>query len=182
MQSNEEIYGVVQDWEELGYAPKNLVKTPAVASLLVEWILANNNGVVSFTGLNRAVIALGSQVVTPEQKPLTQEEQAAIFQQRELKRIQKEQLENSVPFQDRRAAAMQANKDAKTENARQASAWKERDRLIDSYSINLGPGRIDHARSESLKNQLRKLDYKKNGKTDWVEVLKMVQEALGKMP
>lgn len=179
-QSNAEVYRISKDWEEL-YAPANLIRDAKTASLLVEWVIANE-GIVSFTGFNHAVDALASQVLTPEPKPLTQEERAAIFQKKELVRIQREQLENSVPFQDRRAAAERAVKDAKTENARQASAWKERDRLIDNYSINLGPGRIDHARSEYFKDQLRKLDYKKNGKTDWGEVLKMVQEALSKMP
>lgn len=179
-QSNAEVYRISKDWEEL-YAPANLIRDAKTASLLVEWVIANE-GIVSFTGFNHAVDALASQVLKPEPKPLTQEEQAAIFQKKELVRIQREQLENAVPFQDRMAAAEKAKKNAEFENARQASAWKERDRLIDNYSINLGPGRIDHARSEYFKDQLRKLDYKKNGKTDWVEVLKMVQEALSKMP
>jgi hypothetical protein len=179
-QSNAEIFRIAKDWEEL-YAPANLIRDAHTASLLVEWVIANE-GIASFTGFNHAVAALGSQVLTPEPKPLTQEERAAIFQKKEFARIQREQLENSKPFAERAVAAEKARLASKEETQRQASAWKERDRLIDAYSINLGPGRIDHTRSEYFKGQLRQIDYKKNGKTDWVEVLKMVQEALSKMP
>jgi len=180
-QSQAEIFRIAKDWEEL-YAPANLIRDARTASLLVEWVIVNE-GIASFTGFNHAVAALASQVLKPEPKPLTQEEQAAIFQKREFERIQREQSENSVPFQDRMAAAEKAKKDAEKEKARQASAWKERDRLIDAYSINLGPGRIDHARSEYFKEQLRGIKATRpDGTMDWVVVLKTVQEALSKLP
>ena len=78
--------------------------------------------------------------------------------------------------------AEKAKREADVELKRQAEAKRERNKLIDNYTINLGPGRIDFARSEYYQGELRKIDYAKNGKTDWLVVLKMVQEALSKMP
>lgn len=152
------------------------------ANLLLEYAV-KKYGWVTITYLQEADQALGAKLYrTPPPKVKTQDELAAEFQKREFARIQKEQAENAVPFQDRMAAAEKARKDAEKETQRQAAAWKERDRLIDSYSINFGPGRIDHTRSEYFKGQLRQINFTKNGKTDWVEVLHLVQEALSNMP
>jgi hypothetical protein len=182
LQGDDEIRRVFTDWFE-NVAPKTLLNNERNGQLLGDYAI-NRRGMVSIGILNDAVAALGSQLeFAPEPKQLTQEERAAIFQKKEFARIQREQIENSKPFSERRAAAEKAALDAKAETQRQAAAWKERDRLIDNYSINSGPGRIDHARSEYFKGQLRGIKANRpDGSMDWVVVLQTVQEALRKMP
>jgi hypothetical protein len=63
MQSNEEVIRIAKDWVEL-YAPKNLREDSAEA--LITWVLEHDGGLMSFSGLNRAVQALGDQVLVPE--------------------------------------------------------------------------------------------------------------------
>ena len=188
LQTNDEMLRVADEWFR-NFCPPNLVKDGPSgkknAELIMERCLQKYGGILTISGMTEAVHELGAAHLDliPEPKQLTQEEKAAIFQQREFERIQKEQLENAVPFQGRMAAAEKAKKDAEKEKARQAAAWKERDCLIDSYSINLGPGRIDHARSEYFKEQLRGIKAKRpDGSMDWTVVLKLVQQALSKMP
>src|SRR5438105_3307625 len=120
LQSKGEILQVMTDWETF-HAPKNLIKDEQTAHLLVDYIVKNHGGIISYTSLNAAAAALASQVLTPEPKKLTAEEQAAIFQAKELKRIQREQLENSVPFSDR-VKAEQTKRLADEEVKRQSDA------------------------------------------------------------
>jgi hypothetical protein len=187
-QSNDELIRVADEFFR-SFCPSDLVKDGPNGTKNAELIMGHclqRHGFVSISGMTESASELaadGYLALIPAPKVKTQEELAQEFQAKELKRIQREQLENSVPFQDRMAAAEKDKKDAEKEKARQVSAWKERDRLIDNYSINLGPGRTDHARSEYFKEQLRGIKAtRSNGTMDWVVVLKTVQEALSKLP
>jgi hypothetical protein len=189
MQSEAEIRHVADEWVrnfQPTVAPR-LILTDAAGQKNFEKLGQRcfDKGHVSISYLTESyneLAAAGQLELTPEPRAKTQEELAAEFQAKELIRIQKEKLENAVPFHDKVTAFEKAKKDAEKEKARQVAALAERDRLIDNYSINLGPGRIDHARSQNLREQLRKINVTKNGKTDWVGVLALVQEALSKMP
>lgn len=186
-QSNDELIRLADEFFR-NFCPSDLVKDGPSGAKNAELIMGHSlqkHGIVSISSMTESTQELASAgylALIPPPKKLTLDEQAAIFQQKELKRIQREQLENAVPFQDRAAAAEKDKKNAETEKARQASAWKERDRLIDNYSINLGPGRIDHTRSEYFKEKLRGVKAMRNGTMDWVVVLKTVQEALSNLP
>jgi hypothetical protein len=142
-------------------------------------------GAISISYLNQAYSELSAAkklylYAAPVKK--TPAEIEADFQARERKRMEADRIANRVPFNER-AIAHQNKQDAdKNQTARQAAAKAQRDTLIDNYSVTIGPNRIDHARSENLRNEMRKIDVKRNGVTDWVEVLKLVQEALSNMP
>jgi hypothetical protein len=181
MQSNDVVLALMDEYQR-GFAPPDLILSEKNAGTMLVYAI-EKYGLVSISYLIEAEQTLGAQLDrVPPPRVKTQDEIAKEFQAKELKRIQREQLENAVPFQDRAAAAEKDKKNAETEKARQISAWKERDRLIDNYSINLGPGRIDHSRSEYFKEQLRGIKATRNGTMDWVVVLKTVQEALAKLP
>jgi hypothetical protein len=64
MQTKEEVLRVVRDWSEM-YAPSNIIKTEQTAALLVQWIFQNDGEIVSFSGLNRAVVALVARFSHP---------------------------------------------------------------------------------------------------------------------
>ena len=78
MQSQEEVFRVIRDWASLGYAPENLRKNERTANLLIEWVNANDGGIVSFVGLSNAVKALGDQVLLSPAEVRDAANQAAI--------------------------------------------------------------------------------------------------------
>ncbi len=147
LQTNDEMLRVADEWFR-NFCPPNLVKDGPSgkknAELIMERCLQKYGGILTISGMTEAVHELGAAHLDliPEPKQLTQEEKAAIFQQREFERIQKEQLENAVPFQGRMAAAEKAKKDAEKEKARQATtlvpsisksscaASRQRDRMV----------------------------------------------------
>jgi transglutaminase-like putative cysteine protease len=187
-QSPEDVVRVFDEFVRGHKSPHLILDSQSVearynADLLLEYVV-KKYGWVTITYLQEADQALGAKLYrTLPPRVKTQDELAAEFQAKELVRIQREQLENAVPFQDRMVAAEKAKQEAKAEVQRQASAKGERDRLIDNYTINLGPGRIDHGRSEYLREQLRGIKAKRpDGTMDWTVVLKLVQEALSNMP
>jgi hypothetical protein len=122
------------------------------------------------------VNALASQLDrVPEPKPKTQEEIAAEFQAKELKRIERERAENSKPFDH--GKKVQASLDAKEEAKRQATAQAQIDNLIHSYSVNAGPGRLDHAKSDAGRAALRGIRINRGGKYDATLTLRVLQQA-----
>src|SRR4029077_8699287 len=153
-------------------------------NLLLEHIGKNKKygGWVTISSLQEADQALGAKLHrTPPPKVKTQDELAAEFQATELVRIQREQLENAVPFQDRMAAAEKAKKEREKETHRQASAKGKRDRLITDFSVSAGPGRIDEACTQYFRNQLLQVLVKKNGQPDWILTVVEVEKVLRNM-
>ena len=172
-QSNEEIFRVFVDWFE-NVAPKNLIQNDRNGKLLSEYVVSR--GVVSIGTLNDAVTALHNQLqYTPAPRQKTQEEIAADFQARELKRIEKERLENLKPFTHSTKVA--EAKAAEEEAKHQATAQSQIDYLIHNYSVNAGPGRIDHGKSDSGRAILRNIKIQRGGKYDAPLTLRVLQAA-----
>jgi len=186
LQTNDEMIRVADEWFRL-FCPPNLVKDGTSgkknAELIMERCLQKYSGILTISGMTEAVHELGAAHLDliSEPKQLTQEEKAALFQKREFERIQREQLENAVPFQDRMAAAEKAKREAELETQRQATAWKKRNSLISDFSVSAGPSRIDEACTQYFRNQLLQVLAKKNGQPDWVVTLAKVEEALRNM-
>jgi hypothetical protein len=178
LQSKGEILQVMTDWETF-HAPKNLIKDEQTAHLLVDYIVKNHGGIISYTSLNAAAVALASQVLTPEPKQLTVDEQAAIFQKREFERIQRETLENSVPFQERFEAAERAKKQKEKAAGAQANAKTDIELAIDAYQCYRTNGSgIDHTMTDAMKAELRTV---KVG-NDSVRTLAAVRQIISDLP
>jgi hypothetical protein len=172
-QSNEEIFRVFVDWFE-NVAPKNLIQNDHNGRVLSEYVVSR--GLVSVGTLNAAVEALGNQLqytLAPRQK--TQEEIAADFQAREFARIQREAAENAKPFDH--GKKIQESVAAKEEAKRQQAAQSQIDFIIHNYSVNAGPGRIDHGKSDSGRAILRNIKIQRGGKYDAPLTLKVLQQA-----
>ena len=114
----------------------------------------------------RELIAAEMEKVTPSSLPARRVLTChwRLRQNHEFARIQREAAENSEASFFERTKKLEAEQAAKKETQRQADANRERDHLIDNYTINLGPGRLDIARQERLKADLRKIDVKSNGR------------------
>jgi hypothetical protein len=100
-QSDGEIIRTIDDWVR-NFCPPNVVKNAKNVQLIGDHCLAKH-GFVSISGLTEAAheLGAGNLELVPEPKKLTADEQAAIFQKKEFARIQRETLENSVPFSER---------------------------------------------------------------------------------
>jgi len=153
-QSNAEIFRIAKDWEEL-YAPENLIRDARTASLLVEWVLANE-GIVSFTGFNHAVAALASQVLTPEPTPAEIEIDKANKLEAKMRADVKESRKpQSVvtrhDFSAQRAAIV--TKEAQVKELRGLVSQIERE--ISSYTRGHVSGVMDYAATEYGQQDLR---------------------------
>jgi hypothetical protein len=117
LQTSNEVILVADDWFR-NFCPPNLVKDGPEGTKNAELIMGRclqKHGMVTAGRLTEAALAAaGKLAIIPEPKQPTQEEKAAIFQKREFVRIQKEQAENSVPFEERVA---------KEKAKREADAW-----------------------------------------------------------
>src|SRR5262249_10284746 len=134
------------------------------------------HGVISISGLTEAVNALAAQLDwIPQPKQKSQEELAAEFAAKELKRIEREKIENAKPFDQTKKLAEQ--KEVEDEAKLQEKAKAEIDRLILDYTVNGLPGRIDYGKSEAGRAALRGIRINRNGKVDWMLTLKIVQVA-----
>jgi len=174
LQSKEEVLRIFDEWGR-NFAPANIILNEKNAKLLAEYVLSKY-GLVSISYLTEAANALASQLDrVPEAKPKTQEEIAAEFQAKELKRIERERAENAKPFDHGRK--VQESVDAKEAAKRQATAQAQIDHLVHSYSVNAGPGRIDHAKSDAGRAALRGIKIHRNGKYDAVLTLRVLQQA-----
>jgi len=174
VQSKEEILRIFDEWGR-HYAPSNFIQNEKNAALLADYVL-KTYGIVSIIYLNEAANALTSQLDRVlEAKPETQEEIAADFQAKELKRIERERIENSKPFVH--AEKIKEAQAAEAEAKRQATAQAQIDHLIHNFSVNAGPGRIDHAKSDLGRAALRGIKIHRNGKYDAVLTLRVLQQA-----
>jgi hypothetical protein len=177
-QSNTEVMRIARDWEEL-YAPENLIRDARTASLLVEWVLAQE-GMVSFSGFNHAVIALGSRVLYPD-APQPKVESADELAAEGNARMDKEYQDSLKPqpsFADRvkmETAKRQAEEAAKA----QINAKGRLKTLIDSYECykTNGAGK-DFPSTEMVRQELRGL---KCG-NDFVRAVAELQQILQELP
>jgi len=117
----------------------------------------------------------GKLALIPQPKPKTQEELAREFAEKELKRIERERAENAKPFNH--GERVQKSVDAKEAAKRQATAQAQIDHLIHNYSVNAGPGRIDHAKSDARRAALRGIRINRGGKYDATLTLRVLQQA-----
>jgi len=92
-----------------------------------------------------------------------------------LKRIEAERLENLIPFTHSTKVA--EAKAAEEEAKHQATAQAQIDHLVHNFSVNAGPGRIDHSKSDSGRAALRGIKIHRNGKYDAVLTLRVLQQA-----
>jgi hypothetical protein len=174
-QTNVEIYRIAKDWAEL-YAPANLIRDAKTASLLVEWVIANE-GIVSFTGFNHAVDALASQVLTPEPQAKTADELAAI----ENAKMHRDFMDSIAPQEsfdakvarDKQtrltAEAAKAQSDAKSQTELAISGYQ-------CYRVN-GAG-VDYTTTEMVQRELRTV---KVG-DDAVRTLAVVKQIIQELP
>jgi len=179
-QTPSEIYRVMVDWESF-HAPKNFIATDENRIKLVDYASAQGDGIISFTSLNNACAALAAQVLQPEPKQPTIEEQAAEFQAKEFKRIQREQRENSVPF-DERLKAAKAKKDAEDRAKAEADAETMLNNEIMSYQCYAGPNRIDYTITNQIIQQLKAVAVRIDGKRSAIETLKAVRDVIRALP
>jgi len=174
-QSRAEIYRVLQDWENL-YAPKNLIKSKETATLLVDWAY-KNYGLVSFTSLNHAVQALAAQVLTPEPKPLSFDELAAIENAKShadyMRSIAPQENFGEKVARDRQKRladeAAKAQKDAKSQTAL----------AIASYECYLQSGAgLDYSATEMVRQELQGVRVG----NDHVRTLAAVKQVISELP
>lgn len=184
IQSTEELIRVADEWLR-NFCPSNLVidgpEGMKNGELIIGRCLQRYADILTISGMTetvRELAAEGKLALIPEPKVPTQAERAAEFRRKEFVRIQKEQEENRIPFQDRVKAAEKAKQDKEKATQQQASAKSKRDSLIADFSVSAGPGRYDEGCGQYFQSQLRAISAHKNGQADWVGTLALVEEAL----
>src|SRR5258705_2680363 len=103
----------------------------------------------------------------------TAEQIEAEFHAKELKRIERERIETSKPFVH--AEKVKEAQAAEAEAKRRATAQAQIDHLIHNYSVNAGPGRIDHGKSDQGRAILRNIKIQRGGKYDAMLTLRVLQ-------
>jgi predicted nucleic acid-binding Zn-ribbon protein len=153
------------------------------ANLLLNYLMEYFGGVITVPNIIAAEKTLGAKLFRVKPKTVAEiaQEQAEKAEAR-MRRDYLDSIRQQPSFEERVKSVEKAEQEAKAEEKRQQVAQREINRLIDSYTINLGPGRLDHARAEYFQDQLRQIKVKKNGKYDAVLTLKKVREALSKLP
>ncbi len=180
MQSNEEVIQLFDEYGR-GFAPSDLIQNEQNAKALLDYALGKY-GRVSISYLIEAEKTLGVQLQRVKQPtPAELRDAAAKKEQERMARDYRESIKQQPSFEER-VKLEKAAQEAKAEEKRQQAAQSQINTLIDSYSINLGPGRLDLSRAEYFQDQLRQIKIKKNGKYDAVLTLRKVQEALSKLP
>jgi hypothetical protein len=145
MQSTEEVFRIIKDWDGLGYAPKNLIRTEKTAELLIAWVMENEGGVMSFTGLNKAVDALPEVL----QRELTPVERAA----RGDKKMRDAYYESLKP----QVRLVDAQNQKGVDKAREKEIQNIRDEIgtaINSHMVTT-PNGCNYSKTEYDQNHLR---------------------------
>jgi predicted nucleic acid-binding Zn-ribbon protein len=180
MQSNEEVIRLFDEYGR-GFAPSDLIQNEQNAKAMLDYVLGKY-GLVSISYVIEAEQTLGTKLQRVKQPtPAELRDAAAKKEQERMLRDFRDSIKPQ-PSWEERMKLEKAEQEAKAEEKRQQAAQSQINTLIDSYSINLGPGRLDFSRAEYFQDQLRKIKVKKNGKYDAVLTLRKVQEALSKLP
>jgi hypothetical protein len=164
-QSHGEITRVFIDWKNF-HAPKNLIDDEQTASLLVDYIVQNYGGNVSFTALNAAVAALGNQVLTPEPTPA---EKAAADAVKAEARMRRDYLDSKKPQGFDHAAAEKEKAQATVVKKAQQEAEIKRIESRITSEINeylaTTPYGVDYSQTESNREKLRRVRDQHNRRT-----------------
>lgn len=156
MQSQEEVFRIIKDWAGLGYAPTNLKKTERTADLLINWIAANDGDVMSFTGLNEAVKALGNQVLYSDKEMLEIATQEAIKKAAEGDAKMRQQYYDSIKPQQR---LVETQKQKGVDKVKEKEIQNIRDEI--STAINghvvTAPNGQNYSKTEYEQGQLREV-------------------------
>jgi len=178
-QSHGEIIRVFTDWKSL-YAPKNLIDDEQTASLLVDYVVKNYSGIVSFTALNAAVAALSSQVLKSEQQV------AAEAAERAEARMRRDYLDSKKPQgYDPKELSRQATERAASQSTEKLATLNASiSREINGYSRGNAFGSVDYIATESGQIELRRVASQHNLKTvaGAEAALEAVRVAKSKLP
>src|SRR5208282_2324099 len=173
-QSDAEIFRIAKDWEEL-YAPANLIRDDKTATLLLEWVIANE-GIVSFSGFNHAVAAL-PQVLIPEPKAKTSEELAA-EENAKMHRDFMESIKPQESFDEKVTRDKQARLTAQAAKA-QSDAKGQIELAISGYQCyRTNGGGVDYTSTEMMQRELRTV---KVG-SDFVRTLAVIKRIIQELP
>jgi hypothetical protein len=173
---------IAQVWAEwwANHAPKNLLRTAANQATIKAYLDKFFLGLVLIHNLNTA-----SAILLPTlecQREKTVDEKSADFQTREFLRIQREQKENSESGFFERAKKADEARLAEKEVKEQAIAEQCLIKEITTYEVYAGPNRVDHTKTNAARNDLFKIEVRRNGKRDAKLTLTKVREAIAKMP
>jgi hypothetical protein len=173
---------VAQVWEEwwANHAPKNLLHTAANQAAIKAYLDKFFLGLVLIHNLNTASATLLPTLECQQEK--TVDEKSTDFQKREFIRIQKEQQENSESAFFERAKKADERRLAEKEVKEQAIAEQCLIKEITTYEVYAGPNRVDHTKTNAARNDLFKIEVRRNGKRDAKLTLTKVREAIAKMP
>jgi hypothetical protein len=182
-QTEGEILRVYKDWVGL-YAPKDIKNDEATAQLLAEDTAANEDGLVSFVGLNKAAKRLGNRILkTPEEMAVesrAKHEEASKKEQAKQARDFLDSIKPQPSFEEQQKT-LKVKKDA-DEAKRQARAEQTLDSEIRTYQCNAGPGRIDWTKTNETIADLKKIEVRRDGKRDAVLTLEKVRQIMRTLP
>jgi hypothetical protein len=179
-QSDDELIRVMDEWVRFN-CPPNVVKNSPNINKIGDHCVAKY-GFVSIHGLTEAAHELGAAnlELIPEPKKLTVEEQAKIFQEREFKRIEREKLENAVPF-DERIKAETEKKNRENAAKAQLDAKGQLEVAIDGYQCYRKNGSgVDHPTTDLMKAELRGV--KVGDGKDFIRTLTAVRQIIHELP
>lgn len=150
LQTPQEAEQIRREWWKS--APKDVPYNAANDAALAAYIRSRFGGLTNITSLNEAAAnASGLQ-------RLSEAELAEARRKQEQARMQWDVLESYKPQQkiDYGKLAREAVEKEKWKKA-QGTAKNELDSVIDGYSCNAGPNRVDHAASQMVRDFLRKV-------------------------
>jgi hypothetical protein len=182
-QSHAEIYRIAKDWEEL-YAPANLIRDTRTASLLVEWVLANE-GIASFSGFNHGVAALGAQVLYPDAPPpkVKSAEQIAAEGNAKMFKDYQDSLKPQPSF-DERVKAETAKRAAEQAAKAQVDAKGQLALAISGYqAYKKNAGGLDYPTTEMVRREVNAVVSRNaDGTRDFVRNLVAVKQIIQELP
>jgi hypothetical protein len=158
-QSIQEVNRIFEEWKA-NYAPKDLLLDGENGTFninaLVDYLVLHFARVASITNLDAACANLPNLKYKPKKTALELREEALKyeleFRAKELKRIKREELENSIPFD--RSALIQQEADKKAQDKDAAMVQSQIKSLIESYEC-YRAGRVDFTTTASRKKELR---------------------------
>jgi hypothetical protein len=155
MQSREEMSRIWTDWKSL-YAPKNFIDDDNSQVLLADFVVTHYGGVPSFTALNAAVVALASQVLTPEPTPAQIEADLAA---KANARQRREYLDSLKPQETLEQQKLSQKRIRQTQKAVNEKELKSINSLIDheinGYVVGHANGHTDYAKTNYGQADLR---------------------------
>lgn len=178
IQTQEEVLRLFDEYGR-GFAPPDFIQNEQNAKALLNYVL-EKYGIVSISYLIEAEKTLGARLQRVKQP--TPAEKAAADAKRWQAKMQRDYLDSIKPQKDDFQERLKAKQAAEARAKEQAEAEATIKLEIAGYLCNAGPGRVDFAKTEMLRDQLRQIEVCVNGKRDAVRTLAKVREALSNMP